>query len=39
MIFVAPRMRAAPEDLSALKLPAQSQNYVLAEWHIFPWAP
>ncbi|WP_146674763.1 cellulase family glycosylhydrolase, partial [Salmonella enterica] len=34
MIFVAPRMRAAPEDLSALKLPAQSQNYVLAEWHI-----
>ncbi|EAM2676562.1 hypothetical protein E2S48_10070 [Salmonella enterica] len=39
MIFVAPRMRAAPEDLSALKLPAQSQNYVLAEWHIFPWGP
>lgn len=32
-------MRAAPEDLSALKLPAQSQNYVLAEWHIFPWGP
>ncbi len=39
MIFVAPRMRAAPEDLPALKLPAQSQNYVLAEWHIFSWGP
>ncbi|MCF3663320.1 hypothetical protein L2D94_24715, partial [Salmonella enterica subsp. enterica serovar Weltevreden] len=31
LIFVAPRMRAAPEELSALKLPAQSQTYVLAE--------
>ncbi|HBK3302049.1 cellulase family glycosylhydrolase [Citrobacter koseri] len=39
MIFVAPRLRAAPEALSALKLPPQSQNYVLAEWHIFPWGP
>lgn len=39
MIFVAPRLRAAPEDLSSLKLPAHSQNYVLAEWHIFPWGP
>ena len=39
MIFVAPRLRAAPEDLSSLKLPAHSQNYLLAEWHIFPWGP
>lgn len=39
MIFVAPRLRAAPEELSSLKLPPQSQNYVLAEWHIFPWGP
>lgn len=39
MIFVAPRLRAAPEDLSSLKLPPHSQNYVLAEWHIFPWGP
>ena len=36
MIFIAPRLRAAPEDLSSLKLPAHSQNYLLAEWHIFP---
>ena len=39
MIFVAPRLRAAPEELSSLKLPPQSQNYVLAEGHIFPWGP
>lgn len=39
MIFVAPRLRAAPEDLQNLRLPPQSQNYVLAEWHIFPWGP
>ncbi len=39
MIFIAPRLRAAPEDLPGLKLPAHSQNYVLAEWHIFPWGP
>lgn len=39
MIFIAPRMRAAPEDLSSLKLPPHSQNYLLAEWHIFPWGP
>jgi len=39
MIFVAPRLRAAPEDLASLRLPAHSQNYVLAEWHIFPWGP
>ncbi len=39
MIFVAPRLRAAPEDLPNLKLPPQSQSYVLAEWHIFPWGP
>lgn len=39
MIFIAPRMRAAPEDLPSLKLPAHSQNYLLAEWHIFPWGP
>ena len=39
MIFIAPRLRAAPEDLSSLKLPAHSQNYLLAEWHIFPWGP
>jgi hypothetical protein len=31
MIFIAPRLRAAPEDLSSLKLPAHSQNYLLAE--------
>jgi len=39
MIFIAPRMRAAPEELAALKLPAHSQNYLLAEWHIFPSGP
>ncbi|MDN8600760.1 cellulase family glycosylhydrolase [Citrobacter sp. S2-9] len=39
MIFIAPRMRAAPEALSGLKLPPGSQNYVLAQWHIFPWGP
>ncbi|NDO82306.1 hypothetical protein CJP72_16450 [Citrobacter sp. NCU1] len=39
MIFIAPRMRAAPEALSDLKLPPGSQNYVLAQWHIFPWGP
>ncbi|WP_336221909.1 cellulase family glycosylhydrolase [Citrobacter amalonaticus] len=39
MIFVAPRLRAVPEDLANLKLPPQSQSYVLAEWHIFPWGP
>ena len=39
MIFIAPRLRAAPEDLFSLKLPARSQSYVLAEWHIFPWGP
>nr|WP_277932305.1 cellulase family glycosylhydrolase [Enterobacter sp. I4] len=39
MIFIAPRLRAAPEDLSSLKLPAHSQSYLLAEWHIFPWGP
>ncbi|WP_312777762.1 glycoside hydrolase family 5 protein [Pseudescherichia sp.] len=39
MIFIAPRLRAAPEDLANLKLPAHSQNYLLAEWHIFPWGP
>ncbi|WP_253380798.1 cellulase family glycosylhydrolase [unidentified bacterial endosymbiont] len=39
MIFIAPRLRAAPEDLTSLKLPAHSQNYLLAEWHIFPWGP
>jgi hypothetical protein len=39
MIFIAPRLRAAPEDLPNLKLPVHSQNYVLAEWHIFPWGP
>ena len=39
MIFIAPRLRAAPEDLPGLKLPAHSQGYVLAEWHIFPWGP
>lgn len=37
MIFIAPRLRAEPEDLTSLKLPAHSQNYLLAEWHIFPW--
>jgi hypothetical protein len=26
MIFIAPRLRAAPEDLSSLKLPAHSQT-------------
>lgn len=35
MIFIAPRLRAAPEDLPDLKLPPQSQNTVLAQWHIF----
>lgn len=39
MIFIAPRLRAAPEDLLSLKLPGRSQNYLLAEWHIFPWGP
>ncbi|HBU7567771.1 TPA: cellulase family glycosylhydrolase [Enterobacter cloacae] len=39
MIFIAPRLRAAPEDLPSLKLPAHSQNFLLAEWHIFPWGP
>lgn len=39
MMFIAPRLRAAPEDLAALKLPAHSQNWLLAEWHIFPWGP
>lgn len=39
MIFIAPRMRAAPEALSGLKLPPGSQNYVLAQWHIFPRGP
>lgn len=39
MIFIAPRLRAAPEDLLNLKLPPQSQNTVLAEWHIFRWGP
>lgn len=39
MIFVAPRLRAAPEELTNLRLPAQSQNTVLGEWHIFPWGP
>ena len=39
MIFIAPRLRAAPEELASLKLPAHSQNYLLAEWHIFPWGP
>jgi hypothetical protein len=39
MIFIAPRLRAAPEDLMSLKLPGRSQNYLLAEWHIFPWGP
>lgn len=39
MIFIAPRLRTAPEDLANLKLPPQSQSYVLAEWHIFPWGP
>ncbi len=39
MIFIAPRLRAAPEALSSLTLPAHSQNYLLAEWHIFPWGP
>ncbi|WP_313628211.1 cellulase family glycosylhydrolase [Kosakonia sp.] len=39
MIFIAPRMRAAPEDLPSLKLPPHSQNFLLAEWHIFPWGP
>ena len=39
MIFIAPRLRAVPEDLSSLKLPAHSQNFLLAEWHIFPWGP
>lgn len=39
MVFVAPRLRAAPEALANLKLPAQSSGYVLAEWHIFPWGP
>lgn len=39
MIFIAPRLRAAPEALSSLKLPAHSQSYLLAEWHIFPWGP
>lgn len=39
MIFIAPRLRAAPEDLASLRLPAHSQNYLLAEWHIFPWGP
>lgn len=39
MIFIAPRMRAAPEELNGLKLPPHSQNYLLAEWHIFPWGP
>ena len=39
MIFIAPRLRAAPEELSSLKLPAHSQTYLLAEWHIFPWGP
>lgn len=34
MIFIAPQMRAAPEDLKNLKLPAHSQNYLLAQWHI-----
>ena len=39
MVFIAPRLRAAPEALSGLKLPAQSSGYLLAEWHIFPWGP
>ncbi|NCI16435.1 hypothetical protein EHJ07_07995 [Cronobacter muytjensii] len=39
MIFIAPRFRAVPEDLSMLKLPPQSSHYVLAQWHIFPWGP
>lgn len=39
MIFIAPRQRAAPEDLASLKLPPQSAGYVLAEWHIFSWGP
>ncbi len=39
MIFIAPRLRAAPEELNTLKLPPHSQNYLLAEWHIFPWGP
>ena len=37
MIFIAPRLRAAP-NLPSLKLPAHSQNFLLAEWHIFPGA-
>nr|WP_318383643.1 cellulase family glycosylhydrolase [uncultured Enterobacter sp.] len=39
MIFVAPRLRAAPEALADLKLPPHSQATVLAEWHIFGWGP
>ena len=39
MIFIAPKLHAAPEDLPNLKLPPQSQNTVLAQWHIFPWGP
>lgn len=39
MIFIAPKLHAAPEDLANLKLPPQSQNTVLAQWHIFPWGP
>lgn len=34
MIFVAPRLRSAPEALAELKLPPHSQNYVLAQWHM-----
>ena len=39
MLFVAPRLRSAPEALTELKLPPHSQNFVLAEWHIFGWGP
>ncbi len=39
MIMIAPDNRGAPESLASLKWPAQSNNRVMAEWHIFPYGP
>jgi hypothetical protein len=38
MIFIAPRLRRAGR-FNVLEIAGRSQNYLLAEWHIFPWGP
>jgi Cellulase (glycosyl hydrolase family 5) len=35
IIFIAPRVRSAPENLSELKIPTQANGYVMAEWHFY----